>query len=118
MLELSWMIILELRDASSVIWFNWLAHLWNIKPLIIVYLEMEKRLKIVNLKDKKRTSVIGNHKVKRQDFKPLNYWDSNTWILRKMFTRDLKEFVELLIKQRVEYLIIGGYAVGVHGHPR
>ena len=33
-----------------------------------------------------------------------------------MFTRDLKEFVELLIKQRVEYLIIGGYAVGVHRH--
>ena len=52
MLELSWMIILELRDASSVIWFNWLAHLWNIKPLIIVYLEMEKSLKILNLKDK------------------------------------------------------------------
>lgn len=35
-----------------------------------------------------------------------------------MFTQDFKEFVELLIKQRVEYLIVGGYAVGVHGHPR
>ena len=35
-----------------------------------------------------------------------------------MFTQDFKEFVELLIKQRVEYLIVGGRAVGVHGHPR
>jgi Nucleotidyl transferase of unknown function (DUF2204) len=35
-----------------------------------------------------------------------------------MFSQDFKEFVELLIKHKVEYLIVGGYAVGVHGHPR
>jgi hypothetical protein len=35
-----------------------------------------------------------------------------------MFSQDFKEFVELLIKHNVEYLIVGGYAVGVHGHPR
>jgi len=35
-----------------------------------------------------------------------------------VFTKDFKEFVELLIKHKVEYLIVGGYAVGVHGHPR
>ncbi len=35
-----------------------------------------------------------------------------------MFSQDFKEFVELLIKNKVEYLIVGGYAVGVHGHPR
>ena len=35
-----------------------------------------------------------------------------------MLTQDFKEFVELLIKNKVEYLIVGGYAVGIHGHPR
>lgn len=35
-----------------------------------------------------------------------------------MFSPDFREFVELLIKYKVEYLIVGGYAVSVHGHPR
>jgi predicted nucleotidyltransferase len=35
-----------------------------------------------------------------------------------MLTADFKEFVTLLIKNNVEYLIVGGYAVGIHGHPR
>jgi hypothetical protein len=35
-----------------------------------------------------------------------------------MLSQDFKEFVELLNKNKVEYLIVGGYAVGMHGHPR
>jgi hypothetical protein len=35
-----------------------------------------------------------------------------------MFSQDFKEFVELLIKNEVEYMIVGGYAVGIHGYPR
>jgi len=35
-----------------------------------------------------------------------------------MFSQDFKEFVELLIKHKTQYLIVGGYAVGIHGHPR
>ncbi len=35
-----------------------------------------------------------------------------------MFSKDFKEFTELLNKHGVEYLVVGGYAVGVHGHPR
>lgn len=35
-----------------------------------------------------------------------------------MFSQDFKEFVELLQKNNAAYLIVGGYAVGVHGHPR
>ncbi|NEO86612.1 MAG: nucleotidyltransferase family protein [Spirulina sp. SIO3F2] len=31
---------------------------------------------------------------------------------------DLKEFIELLNKHEVRYLIVGGYAVAIHGHPR
>ena len=35
-----------------------------------------------------------------------------------MLSQDFKEFVELLNKNEVEYLIVGGYAVGIHGYPR
>ena len=38
--------------------------------------------------------------------------------MRINFPKDFKEFVELLEKNNVEYLIVGGYAVGFHGHPR
>src|SRR5438552_2401453 len=31
---------------------------------------------------------------------------------------DFKEFLRLLNAHRVDYLIVGGYAVGFHGHPR
>lgn len=31
---------------------------------------------------------------------------------------DFKEFIELLNVHDVEYLVVGGYAVGYHGRPR
>jgi len=31
---------------------------------------------------------------------------------------DFKEFLQLLTSHHVEYLLIGGYAVGYHGYPR
>lgn len=33
-------------------------------------------------------------------------------------SQDFKEFIALLNKNRVRYLVIGGYAVTVHGYPR
>ncbi len=35
-----------------------------------------------------------------------------------MLTKDFKEFIESLNKNRVRYLVVGGYAVAFHGHPR
>ncbi len=35
-----------------------------------------------------------------------------------MLSQDFKEFVQLLIENKADYLIVGGYAVGVHGYPR
>ena len=32
--------------------------------------------------------------------------------------QDFKEFIELLNVNEVKYLVVGGYAVGFHGHPR
>lgn len=35
-----------------------------------------------------------------------------------MLNKDFKEFVKLLNSRKVEYLIVGGYALAAHGHPR
>ena len=35
-----------------------------------------------------------------------------------MLSKDFKEFVALLRKHDARYMIVGGYAVGVHGYPR
>lgn len=32
--------------------------------------------------------------------------------------KDFREFLELLTEEKVEYLLVGGYAVAVHGYPR
>ena len=33
-------------------------------------------------------------------------------------SQDFKEFIELLNKHKVEYLVVGGYAVAMYGYPR
>jgi hypothetical protein len=35
-----------------------------------------------------------------------------------MLNRHFREFIELLEKRKVKYLVVGGYAVGFHGFPR
>jgi hypothetical protein len=35
-----------------------------------------------------------------------------------MLNKDFREFVELLGSTGVEYLVVGGYALAAHGHPR
>ena len=35
-----------------------------------------------------------------------------------MLSEDFKEFIGLLNSGQVEYLVVGGYAVAFHGHPR
>jgi hypothetical protein len=35
-----------------------------------------------------------------------------------LLTADFKEFLRLLNASRVDYLLVGGYAVGLHGYPR
>lgn len=35
-----------------------------------------------------------------------------------MLSRDFKEFAESLAAHRVECLVVGGYALAAHGHPR
>jgi hypothetical protein len=35
-----------------------------------------------------------------------------------LLTADFREFLRMLNAHRVDYLLVGGYAVGIHGYPR
>ena len=35
-----------------------------------------------------------------------------------MLSKDFREFIESLNDNSVRYLVVGGYAVALHGHPR
>lgn len=35
-----------------------------------------------------------------------------------MLNKDFREFIELLNSNKVKYLVLGGYALAFHGHPR
>jgi predicted nucleotidyltransferase len=35
-----------------------------------------------------------------------------------MFNQDFKEFIQLLNDNQVRYMVVGGYAVALHGYPR
>jgi hypothetical protein len=37
---------------------------------------------------------------------------------RKQLPEDFKEFIQCLNSNKVKYLLVGGWAVGLHGHPR
>jgi len=41
-----------------------------------------------------------------------------SFMATSLLPADFKEFLKLLNSRQVEYLLIGGYAVGYHGYPR
>lgn len=49
---------------------------------------------------------------------PWNNCVSNGLLPIRMLSKDFKEFVALLSSHGVEYLVVGGYAVAMHGRPR
>lgn len=60
----------------------------------------------------------GSKKLHRSELMQLKYYVYNTHKYKKMFSQEFKEFIQLLNANKVEYLIVGGYAVGIHGYPR
>ena len=47
-----------------------------------------------------------------------NICGASTTIGDTVLNQDFKEFIRSLNDNRVRYLVIGGYAVAFHGHPR
>jgi hypothetical protein len=61
----------------------------------------------------------GNRGRKQSAWLLLKHFASNTSNTNsEMFSPDFREFIALLNKHAVRYMIVGGYAVGIHGHPR
>lgn len=62
-------------------------------------------------------SAIGGPKPHKNAWRPSNSCGKSTMASMQL-PADFKEFLKLLNAHQVEYLLIGGYAVGYHGYPR
>lgn len=60
--------------------------------------------------------AIGGHERHTNDCSTLNAYAGS--IMDITLPPDFKDFLRLLNEHQVEYLLIGGYAVGYHGYPR
>ncbi len=60
--------------------------------------------------------AIGGHERHTNDYNTLNAYAGS--IMDITLPNDFKDFLRLLNEHEVEYLLIGGYAVGYHGYPR
>lgn len=60
--------------------------------------------------------AIGGHERHTNDYNTLNSYAG--LIMDITLPNDFKDFLRLLNEHQVEYLLIGGYAVGYHGYPR
>jgi hypothetical protein len=61
---------------------------------------------------------FGNQNHLRSDWTHWSKSEKNTICGDIMLSKDFKEFLELLNVNKVKYLVVGGYAVAFHGHPR
>ncbi|MDQ3002467.1 MAG: nucleotidyltransferase [Fibrobacterota bacterium] len=61
---------------------------------------------------------IGWPRHQKKDSKPWLSCGGNILKSVKKLNRDFKEFLALLLEEKVEFLLVGGYAVAFHGYPR
>lgn len=61
---------------------------------------------------------IGVRKRLRRDWPPWKRSAASITDGNMELSLDFKEFIESLNASRVRYLVVGGYAVALHGHPR
>jgi len=68
---------------------------------------------------KRRNSIssIGKCPHLRRSWIPCKFFVKSTIPLKMRIEQDFKEFIELLNRNKVSYLIIGGYAFSFHAEP-
>jgi len=65
----------------------------------------------------KRKESFGVPKASRNDLMPSSCKEG--WFMAQIELHpDFKDFLKLLNFHKIEYLLVGGYAVGYHGYPR
>lgn len=62
--------------------------------------------------------LTGDYAHTMSALKPSSKSEKNTTHGNLMFNQDFKEFIQLLNDNQVRYLVVGGYAVALHGYPR
>jgi hypothetical protein len=61
--------------------------------------------------------LSGGRNRRALDYRPWHFSAAST-MAKPLLPADLRDFLKLLNLRRVEYLLIGGYAVGYYGYPR
>lgn len=62
--------------------------------------------------------LSGKVNLPRPDWLPWRRFVANTTVGAMILSPDFKEFIQSLNDNNVRYLVVGGYAVALHGHPR
>jgi len=65
-----------------------------------------------------QTVSIGGHGAPKNGSMPSNSCESRPESFSMSTPPDFEDFLQLLEANRVEYMIVGGYAVAYHGFPR
>ena len=74
----------------------------------------------VNLKEQKSDALYWQSQSHATRFAALEQIrrEYHAWKYQKMFNPDFQDFIQCLNQNAVRYLVVGGYAVAIHGHPR
>ena len=75
------------------------------------------QLSVVHLTDPDDSADYWLSRPSRRDCGPSSCYEGPSMAIPAL-ARDFKEFLKSLNSNRVEYLLIGGYAVGIYGHIR
>src|SRR2546423_12067855 len=62
--------------------------------------------------------LIGSLVLPWSDWQHSKQFAVNIMAQTMILSQDFKEFIESLNANQVRYLVVGGYAVAIHGHPR
>ena len=65
---------------------------------------------------RRRTASIAVRSRRNSAWKSSSTWSQPN--IPMQLSKDLREFVGLLNSRKIKYLLVGGHAVAVHGHPR
>jgi hypothetical protein len=79
---------------------------------------IERVVSRFKLGEEPRNSSFGRNSQLLNGFPHSNQFAGNITPPGMALNQDFKEFLELLNKHEVKYLVVGGYSVAIHGHPR
>jgi len=80
--------------------------------------EIKKVVTKVKLSDKKADAAYWRNNLTRRVLPHWRRFDRSTIVGDTVLNQDFKEFIQSFNDNGVRYLVVGGYAVALHGYPR